>query len=84
MQAVNLGAALCLALLPHPPRQYQRPGEHLLKSRVAGSSPADVPHDASKIGPQPLQRPGSAPELLGVALVLDQGELADPLRTAAA
>src|SRR5450631_3551970 len=62
------------------PRQHQ----HLCKRRfelaIALDLAADVANDAAEIGPQLLEHPVGALELLGVGitLVLDQGELAYP------
>ena len=72
--------ALTLLLLAHPAGQQQRLGEAPLRARVAVDLAADVADDAAEIGPERAQRPVGALELLGVgiALVLDQRELADP------
>ena len=58
----------------------QQPGERRLEPAVAFDLADDVANDAAEIGLELAQRPVGALELLGmgVALVLDQGELADP------
>ena len=52
-----------------------------LRAAVTLDLAADVANDAAQIGPQLLEHPVGALELLGmgITLVLDQGELAHPL-----
>src|ERR1700675_138807 len=80
MQAVDLGAALPALLLAHPPAKAEQESEAGLEPMVAVDLAGNVADDAAQIGPERAQRPVGALELLGmgVTLMLDQGELADP------
>ena len=80
VQGIDLRPALTLLLLAHAARQRQQLGERRFEPAVALDLAADVADDAAEIGPQLLQHPVGALELLGVgiALMLDQGELAHP------
>ena len=80
VQAVDLGAALSALLSAHPPRQAQQPGEFGFEPMISVDLAGNVPDDAAEIGLERAQSPVGAPELLGmgVTLMLDQGELADP------
>ena len=72
--------SLVLALGEHPFRQMQWTPEDILKLVLAGDLPDDVADGAAEIGPEPAQRPVGTFELvgMGIALMLDQRELADP------
>lgn len=80
MQRVDLRSSLALLLVKHPSRQRQHAVERdLMKQADAAFELAgDIADDAAEIGSQRPQGPVGALELLGVgiALVLDQGELA--------
>ena len=80
VQAVDLGAALAAFLIAHPPRQAQQPGERGLERGIAVDLAGNVADDAAEIGLELAQGLFGAVELagMGVALVLDEGELADP------
>lgn len=80
VQGIDLGSALALLLLAHAPRQHQQLGERRFESAVALDLAVDVANDAAEQGPQLLQHPVGALELLGMAItpVLNQSELADP------
>jgi hypothetical protein len=80
MQAVDLGAALPALLLAHPPAKAEQVSEAALEPMVAVDLAGDVADDAAEIGLERAQSPVGARELLGmgVTLMLDQGELADP------
>src|SRR5258708_4750904 len=80
MQAVDLGAALPAFLLAHPPAKAEQVSEAALEPMVAIDLAGNVADDAAEIGLERAQSPVGALELLGmgVTLMLDQGELADP------
>ncbi len=80
MQAVDLGAALSALLLAYPPAKAEQGGEAAFEPRVAIDFAGNVADDAAQIGLERAQRLVGALELLGmgVSLMLDQGELADP------
>src|SRR5712671_3176005 len=80
MQAVDLGAALPAFLLANPPAKAEQVSESGLKPIIAVDLAGDVADDAAEIGLERAQSPVGALELLGmgVTLMLDQGELADP------
>ena len=80
VQGIDLGPALALLLLAHPPRQHQQLCERRFEPAVTLDLATDVADDATEIGPQLLQHPVGALELLGVGITLvpNQGELAHP------
>ena len=80
VQAVDLGAPLAALLIAHPPRQAQQGGERGLERGLAVDLAGNVPDDAAEIGLELAQGLSGAVELagMGVALVLDEGLLADP------
>src|SRR5579872_5696240 len=81
VQRVDLGSALALRLLAHLSSQRQDASEHhLLEPAIPLDLASDVADDTAEIGSERLQGPVGALELLGVgiALVLDQRELANP------
>src|SRR5258708_39586414 len=80
MQAADLRPALSALLSAYTPRQAQEMSERCLKSGIAIDLAGNVADDAAEIGPELAQSPVGALELLGmgVTLMLDQGELADP------
>jgi hypothetical protein len=73
--------ALARLLIAHAPGPRQDGTEdHLFEPNVAIDLAGDVADHPAQIGPEFLERPVGAPELLGVGvpLMLDQRELADP------
>jgi hypothetical protein len=80
VQGIDLRPALTLLLLANAPRQRQQLCKCRFEPAVALDRVADVADHAAEIGPQRLQLLVGAFELLGVgiALMLDQGELAHP------
>jgi len=76
----DLGAALSALLLAHPSRQAQQPGEFGFLAGIAFDLAGDIADDAAEKGPERAQSAIGALELfgMGVTLVLDEGELADP------
>src|SRR3954469_8246389 len=80
VQGIDLRPTLTLLLLTHTPRQRQQLCERRFEPAVTLDLAADVAGHAAQVGPQRLERPVGALELLGVgiALVLDQGELTYP------
>jgi hypothetical protein len=79
VQGIDL-AALVAVLIAHAAGQAHGPGEDILQGIVALDPAADVTDDPAQIGPELAQSLVGAFELVGVgvALVLDQRELADP------
>jgi hypothetical protein len=79
MQAVDLGSTLSALLSEHAAGPAQQPGGHRLQPGIAVDLAGNVPDDAAQVGLELAQSPIGALELLGmgVALVLDQRELAD-------
>src|SRR5947208_14916715 len=77
MQGIDLRPALTLLLLAHAACQQQQPGERRFEPALALDLAADV---AAEIGAQLPEHPVGALELfgMGIALMLDQGELAHP------
>ena len=80
MQAVDLGPALSALLGAYAPRQAQQMSECCLKPGIAIDLAGNVADHSAEIGLERAQSPLGALELLrmGVTLMLDQGELADP------
>src|SRR6266702_7225436 len=80
MQTVDLGAALPALLRAHPLAKAEQVSEAALEPMVAVDLAGVVADDAAEIGLERAQRLVGALELpgMGVALMLDQGELADP------
>jgi hypothetical protein len=80
VQGIDLATALAPALFQHPSGQEQRPRERLPQTFVPNDVPLDVADDAAKIGLELAQAPVGAFELMGVGvtLVRDQCQLADP------
>src|SRR5258705_10810568 len=80
MQGVALGAALPALLLARPPAKAEQVSEAALEPMVAVDLAGNVADDAAQIGLELAQSLVGALELagMGVALMLDQGELADP------
>src|SRR4029079_9761321 len=81
MQAVDFRPALMTVLLEHPPGQMQQLGEARLQTTLLARDLAgDVADSAPEICSERAQRLVGPLELLGVgiALMLDQGELAHP------
>src|SRR4030088_2292144 len=74
------GAALPAFLLAHPPAKAEQVSEAALEPMVAVDLAGNVADDAAQIGLERAQSPVGALELpgMGVTLMLDQGELADP------
>src|SRR5207302_4848384 len=79
VQGIDLRPALLVVLGQNAPCQRQRFGERLLQSFMVRDLAADVADDAPEIGLELLQASVRPFELLGmgVALLLDQRELAD-------
>src|SRR5713226_2472823 len=79
MQAVDPGAALPALLRAHPPAKAEQVSEAGLEPIIAVDLAGDVADDAAEIGLERAQRLVGALELLGmgIALMLDQGELAN-------
>src|SRR5882757_5061839 len=80
VQAVDLGAALSALLSAHTLCQAQQRGEFGFEPGITVDLAGNVPDDAAEIGLERAQSPVGALELLGmgVTLMLDQGELANP------
>ena len=82
VQRIDLGSALALLLFEHPPRQRQRTSQGDLTEQVGAvvELAGDVADDTAEIGFELPQSSVGALELLGVgiALMLDQRELAHP------
>src|SRR3979409_1844614 len=80
MQAVDLGAALSALLRSYPSSEAEQGSQAALEPVVAVDLAGNVADDAAEIGLERAQCPVGALELLGmgVTLMLDQGELADP------
>lgn len=78
MQAVDLAAALALALLENGGRLVERPFEERVQPRIADDLATDVANGPAKLGLEPAQRLVRPLELLGVgiALMADQRQLA--------
>src|SRR5260221_13908085 len=72
--------ALAALLFQHAPGQEQRSRERLPQNLIPDDVPLDVADDAAKIGLELAQALVGALELMGVGvtLVLDQCQLADP------
>jgi hypothetical protein len=77
---VYLGAALSALLRAYPWSEAERESEAALKPLVFVDLAGNVADDAAEIGHERAQSLVGAPELLGmgVTLMLDQVELADP------
>jgi hypothetical protein len=82
VQRIDLRSTLVLLLVKHPSRQRQRASKDNLPEQVGAAFDlaGNVADDTSEIGSKRPQGPVGALELLGVgiALMLDQGELAHP------
>src|SRR5215475_907487 len=80
VQGIDLAAALAALLLQHAPGQEQRPYERFPQIFIPDDAPLDVADDTAEIGLELAQTPVCSLELMGmvVALVLDEGQLADP------
>src|SRR5499433_3987177 len=80
VQGIDLGSALTLILRQHAPGEAQRLGEDLFELGIAVDASPDVADDAAQIGLEPAQASVGALELMGmgIALMLDQRQLADP------
>jgi hypothetical protein len=80
MQGIDLGSALTLILRQHAPGEAQRLGEDLFELGIAVDASPDVADDAAQIGLEFAQASVGALELMGmgIALMLDQRQLADP------
>src|ERR1700728_2935161 len=80
VQGIDLGSALTLILLQHAPREAQRLREDVFEVGVAIDAPPDVADDAAQIGLKLAEASSGALELIsmGVTLMLDQRQLADP------
>src|SRR6266516_7722665 len=80
VQRINLAASLAALLFQHAPGQEQRPHERFPQNLIPGNVPLDVANDPAEIGLELAQAPVGALELMGmgVALMLDQCQLADP------
>src|ERR1017187_9464527 len=80
MQAVDLGPALSALLGADAPRQAQQVSERRLKPGIAVDLAGDIADHPAKIGLGLAQSPVGALELLGmgITLMLDEFELADP------
>ena len=79
MEGIDLRPALAAVLVAHAAGQAHRLGEDLLQGIVASDPAADISDHSAEIGPKLAQSLVGALELMGmgVALVLDQGDLAD-------
>src|SRR5690349_12562533 len=77
---IDLGSALTLILRQHAPGEAQRLGKDFFELGVAVDASPDVADDAAQIGLEPAQASGGALKLMGmgIALRLDQRQLADP------
>lgn len=77
VQAVDLAAALALALLENGGGLVERPFEERVQPRIAGDLARNVANGPAEIGLEPAQRLVGPLELLGVgiALVADQRQL---------
>jgi len=80
MQRIELPTALTLALIFHPASERERQGEDLCELRPTDNRAGDVANDAPEHRTQAPQGPVRPLELLsvGVALMPDQRDLADP------
>ena len=80
VQGIDLAAALAALLFQHAPGQEQRSHERHPQNLIPDDVPLDVADDAAKIGLELAQALVGALELMGVGvtLVLDQCQLADP------
>jgi hypothetical protein len=80
VQGIDFWPALALLLLTDAPCQHEQLREHRFEPTIAFDLAGDVADDAAEIGAQLFERPVGALELLGVgvALMLDQGELGHP------
>ena len=80
VQGIDLATALAALLFQHAPGEIQRSHERLLQTFVPDDVPLDVADDAAKIDLELAQAPVGAFELMGmgVTLVRDQCQLADP------
>ena len=80
VQGIDFGSALTLILRQHAPGEAQRPGEDFFELGIAVDASPDVADDAAQIGLEPAQASVGALELMGmgIALMLDQRQLADP------
>src|SRR5215472_13740846 len=67
-------------LCQHAPGEAQRLGEDLFELGITVDASPDVADDAAQIGLEPAQASVGALELMGmgIALMLDQRQLADP------
>ena len=81
MQRIDLLPPLARALVAHANGQGYLGVEGGVQRRVFSNLAADIADHPAQLGFQGAQRPIGALELfgVGVALMLDQGELADPL-----
>src|SRR5262245_57655712 len=79
VQGIDLGSALTLILRQHAPGEAQRLGEDFFELGIAVDASPDVADDAAQIGLEPAQASVGALELMGmgIALMLDQRQLAD-------
>ena len=86
VQAVDLGAALAAFLREHAVCEDKQPCELRLQPRVVFDFADDIANDAAETGLELAQRAVGALELagMGIALVHDERELADPLVVGAA
>lgn len=80
MQRIDLLATLPLTLFSHPVGQGKRHGERRVQDLVLADLAADIADDAAQVGAKGTQGFVGALERLGVgvALVFDQGQFADP------
>lgn len=80
MQAPDLAAALALTIPEKSGGPVERPFGQRVQGCIAGDLATDVANGPAEIGLEPAQRLVGPLELLGVgiALVLDQRQLADP------
>ncbi len=77
VQRVDLRTGLTPLLLAHAPRQRQQLCERRFEPAIPLDLATDVADEAAEIGAQLLQDPVGALERfgMGIALMLDQGEL---------
>ena len=80
VQGIDLGSALTLILRQHAPGEAQRLGKDFFELGVAIDASPDVSDDAAQIGLKPAQASVGALKLMGmgIALMLNQRQLADP------
>jgi hypothetical protein len=80
VQGIDLATALAALLFKHAPGEIQRPHERFPQNLNPGNVPLDVANDPAEIGLELAQAPVGAFELMGmgVTLVRDQCQLADP------